>query len=69
MVNTQVLVNFIKKSGFKKGYIAQRMGGSRRGLNMKLKTGRFTTREASILCNILEIKDPSEKVEIFSRAM
>lgn len=56
MTNTELLEDLIKKSGYKKSYIAKAIGRSIQALNNKIKNeSEFTGTELAILCLLLEI--------------
>lgn len=66
MVNTTLLKKYIKKSGYKMGYLADQLGISRNGLTMKRDgVHPFTAPEAIKLCGILGIDTFSEMQQIF----
>lgn len=66
MTNTSLLAEYIKKSGLKKGYIAERMGISRQTLSKKTNgLVDFTQHEMAALCEVLGIKDRETREAIF----
>lgn len=66
MVDTGKLNKKIKEKGLKKSFIAQKMGLSRYGFYRKLdNASEFTATEIMIFCDILNIKNLSEKERLF----
>ena len=66
MTDTSVLLSKIKKSGLKKGYIAEKLGITVYGLQKKIENrSQFKAEEIKILCNVLEISSLEEKESIF----
>lgn len=66
MTNTAALADKIKKSGLKRGYIADKLGLSYHWLDQKIKNKvAFKAFEIQILCEILDITDLEEKDAIF----
>lgn len=66
MVDTQLLEDEIRKSGKKKGYLAERCGCSRQALRLKIKgVYDFNNTQTDILCQELGIKSPYQKEKIF----
>lgn len=65
MLNTQLLDEKIEKSGFKVGYLVEKLGLSRNGFDKKRK-GKvpFRTAEIYVLCDLLRLSEP-EKMDIF----
>ena len=56
MTNTTLLENYIKKSGYKKSFLADAIGVSRAGFSLKLKNKSiFNADEIDILCKLLAI--------------
>ena len=67
MTNTILLNTWIDKSGFKKTYIAQRLGLSFQGFLNKLNgKSEFTVREVIILCRLLKIPFDDREVIFFT---
>lgn len=66
MVDTEELEKWIKKSGKKIGFLAEKIGISRQSFRMKChnKTD-FTNRETDILCVELGISELIDKERIF----
>ena len=60
-----MLEEYIKKSGYKLGFIAEQLGLTYVGLRYKLNANRFTVKEALKLQELLSISDDDFKV-IFS---
>lgn len=66
MVNKELLEIRIKKSGKTKTHLAKKIGRSIQSLKRKIDNkSDFTINEVGILCSELEIKELSEKEEIF----
>lgn len=65
MLNTQLLDDRIEKSGFKVGYLVEKLGLSRNGFDKKRKGKTpFRAAEIYVLCDLLKITD-EEKGNIF----
>jgi len=66
VTNSQLLREKIEKSGFKLKYVAENLGLSTYGLQLKIENKQeFKTSEVSALCLLLNIKSLEEKEEIF----
>lgn len=66
MTNTEKLKQRIRDSGYKLGYIAEKVGLSRYGLYLKINNNNgFTINEVTALCDLLGIDTLEEKEEIF----
>lgn len=66
MVNTNKLKGAMVQAGFSQITLAKRLGMSKNTLNAKLNgRAKITTDEAKNMCDILDIKTESEKVNIF----
>ena len=66
MTNTVLLVEKIKSSGLKLGFIAEKLGVSYHWLKRKINGEvAFKVYEVQILCDLLKITDLAEKDEIF----
>lgn len=56
MTNVTLLEEYIKKSGFKKSFIAEQLGISSYGFSLKCSNkNEFKATEIEILCNLLKI--------------
>jgi hypothetical protein len=56
MTNTAMLEDYIKKSGYKKSYLADAIGSSRQGFSLKCNNkSEFKASEIDALCKILNI--------------
>ena len=65
MTNTLLLEERIKKSGYKKGFIAQEIGLSTYALSLKINNEyEFKASEINGLCNLLGI-DTNDRMAIF----
>jgi hypothetical protein len=65
MTNTSLLQEYIKKSGYKKGFIIDSLGLSRYGFNLKCNNkAEFKASEIETLCNLLKI-DTKNRMAIF----
>jgi hypothetical protein len=56
MTNTALLEDYIKKSGYKKGFLVEALGISRYGFILKCNNkAEFKASEIDILCKLLNI--------------
>lgn len=56
MTNTALLEDYIKKSGFRKSFIAEQLGISTYGFSLKCNNkNEFKANEIEILCKLLKI--------------
>lgn len=56
MTNTSLLEKFIEKSGYKRSFIADKLGITRFALALKINNkSEFKAREIDILCELLKI--------------
>lgn len=66
MTNTVVLKELIRKRGLKMKYVAEYLGLSAYGFQLKVENKQeFKTSEVAALCELLEINSLTEKEEIF----
>jgi len=66
MTNTEILRNLIAEKGLKLKFVANYLGLSSYGLQLKLENKQeFKTSEVSALCELLNIKSLKEKEDIF----
>ena len=66
MTNTELLRSLITRKGLKMKYVADYLGLSSYGFQLKLKNRQeFKTSEVSALCELLGIKSLKEKEDIF----
>ena len=66
MTNTNLLNETIKKSGYKKAYLANYIGLTPFGLTKKIRNqNEFKASEIEKLCKLLNIQDLSLKERIF----
>lgn len=66
MTNTKLLEDWIKKSGKKKKYLAEKVGLSYAGFrNCCINKAEFTTSQVSILCDELGISRLTDKEAVF----
>lgn len=66
MTNSKKLRELIKNKGFKLKFIAEKLGLSAYGFQMKVENrSEFKTGEIAILCKLLNINSLKEKEEIF----
>lgn len=66
MTDTDLLESWIKKSGKKKGFLAQKIGLSRAGFrNCVTNKAEFTATQISVLCAELGITRLTDKEAIF----
>lgn len=65
MTNTALLDEYINKSGYKKSFIAEKIGISRYSLSLKCNNeSEFKASEIEGLCKLLNI-NTSERIKIF----
>ena len=66
MTNTKLLEEKINSSGYRKDYIADRIGITRQSLTKKINNETaFTVEEAQQWCDVLKITRAKEKEAIF----
>lgn len=66
MTNTLELKRLIKKKGLKMKYVAEYLGLSPYGFQLKVENKQeFKTSEVAALCDLLEIESLDEKENIF----
>lgn len=66
MTNTVDLKELIRKKGLKMKYVAEYLGLSAYGFQLKVENKQeFKTSEVSALCELLEINSLTEKEKIF----
>ena len=66
MTNTKLLEDYIKRSGYRKSYIAKSIGLSTYGLSLKIHNrNEFKAAEIEKLSNLLGIKSWEERAKIF----
>ena len=66
LVNTTLLKEKVKTSGYRTGWIAEQLGISRASWSYKLNGQRgFATDEVMMLCRILKINSLKERNDIF----
>ena len=66
MTNTKLLNEKIAESGLKKGFIADKLGLTTYGLQLKtINRNEFKASEISALCDLLNITTAREKEDIF----
>lgn len=66
MTNTAKLEEYIRKSGKKKAYLAEKLGLSSAGfLNCRNNEAEFTASQIQILCEELNIRTLTERQAIF----
>ena len=66
MTDTEKLMEYVKDSGLKLGFIAEKMGLSRFGLYKKINNeSDFKAREIENLCELLHITSMSDRNRIF----
>ena len=65
MTNTSLLVEYIEKSGYKKSFIAEKIGLTAYGFALKVNNkSEFKATEIEILCTLLNIS-VEERMAIF----
>lgn len=66
MTDTDLLMDYVKKSGLKLGFIAEQLNLSRFGLAKKIKNNsEFKASEIEKLCNLLNITSMRDRNRIF----
>lgn len=66
VTNSKMLRELIDKKGFKLKFIAEKLGLSPYGLQLKIDNKQeFKTSEVAVLCEVLEINSLKKKEEIF----
>lgn len=66
MVNTTLLKERIKESGYRNAWLAEQLGISRSAWYFKINGQRkLTVEEVNLLCKLLKIRSLKEKNEIF----
>lgn len=66
MTNTDLLMQYIKDSGLKLQFIADKMNISRAALNMKIHNkSEFRTGEIEALCGLVGIEGVNERHKVF----
>lgn len=66
MTNTELLDEWIKKSGKKKKFLAEKVGLSYAGFrNCCINVAEFTTSQVSVLCEELGINKMADKEAVF----
>lgn len=66
MVGMQLLEVYIRDSGLKKDYLAEKLGITRQAFHYKLQgKHKFKIEEIAVLIDILDIKSDADKVKIF----
>lgn len=66
MVNTTLLKEKVKESGYRPGWIAEQLGITRSAWSYKVNGQRnFTVEEVTLLCRLLKIRSLKEQEAIF----
>ena len=66
MTNTRLLEEVIRKSGIKKGHLAEKIGVSRATFSALLRNeAEFKASQIRVICEVLGINDPAEMEAIF----
>lgn len=66
ILDTDLFDKYINDSGYKVGYIVEKLGISREAFNRKRKgLTPFRTSEVFVLCTMLNITDEEDKKKIF----
>ena len=67
MTNTSLLEQYIEKSGYKKGFIAQQLGITAYALTLKINNkSEFKASEITILCKLLKISAKDREAIFFA---
>lgn len=68
MTNTTLLEDYIKRSGYKKSYIAEQLNLTPYGLNLKINNkSEFKASEMATLCQILKINAKDKDAIFFAK--
>lgn len=68
MTNTTLLEDYIKKSGYKKGFIAEQLGLTSYGFTLKINNkSEFKASEMAILCELLKINAKDKDAIFFAK--
>lgn len=68
MTNTSLLEEYIKKSGYKKSYIAAQLGITAYALTLKINNkSEFKANEITILCKLLKISTKDKEAIFFAK--
>ena len=68
MTNTSMLEQYIKKSGYKKSFIAEQLGITAYGLTLKINNkNEFKASEMTILCKLLKISAKDKEAIFFAK--
>ena len=68
MTNTVLLEQYIKKSGYKKAFIAKALGITAYGFMLKVNNkSEFKASEMTILCKILKINAKDKEAIFFAK--
>lgn len=66
MTNTELLIEFINKSGYKRSFIAEKLDLTPYGFANKVNNrSEFKASEINTLCDLLHIDSPEEKEAVF----
>jgi hypothetical protein len=67
VTNTSLLEQYIEKSGYKKSFIAQKLGLTAYGFTLKINNkSEFKAKEITILCKILGINARDKEAIFFA---
>ena len=67
MTNTALLEHYIEKSGFKKSFIAKKLGLTAYGFTLKVNNkSEFKASEMTILCKLLQINAKDKEAIFFA---
>jgi hypothetical protein len=68
MTNTSLLVQYIEKSGYKKSFIADKLGLTAYGFTLKVNNkSEFKASEMTILCKLLKINAKDKEAIFFAK--
>jgi hypothetical protein len=68
MTNTSLLVQYIEKSGYKKSFIAEKLGLTAYGFTLKVNNkSEFKASEMTILCKLLKINAKDKEAIFFAK--
>lgn len=68
MTNTSLLEKYIEKSGYKKSFIAERLGLTAYGFALKVNNkSEFKASEMTILCELLKINAKDKDAIFFAK--
>ena len=68
MTNTSLLEEYIEKSGYKRAFIAEKLGITRFALQLKINNkSEFKASEIDILCELLKVSTDERMAVFFAK--